>query len=380
MDVSLFSTYSPGSIVRISGGDSAFVPHPLAPELEPNSSTWALLVEANREVALLEGIGRTLPNPDILLRPNADREAIRSSRLEGTIATPRELLLFELDPREPASPSDPLNDHREVFNYQQALRIGDNSELPLSLRLIRDLHRTLLTGVRGRDKTPGEFRTIQVAIGTDRRFIPPPPNLLMDCLDPMEKYIHAESRFDPLVDCFLIHYQFETIHPFVDGNGRVGRLLLSLMMKRACRMSKTWLYLSEYFDNHREEYMTRLFEVSTQNKWREWIHFCLQATISQAQATVLRCERLRAIREKYITRINTIGGHLRLGRIVESMFHSPFITIASIPEKYSVTYPTAKADVEKLVDAGILEELPGTRVKTYYAPEVFHVAYEELDG
>lgn len=379
MGVSLFSYRSPGQLVRIDGNDHSFVPSDLPPRWQMNENIWPLLLEATNEIALLEGIGRTLPNPEILLRPTADREAIRSSKLEGTIATPRQLFLFELDPVTPTSESDPLNDHLEVFNYQRALKHGNNSDLPISLRLIRELHATLLQNVRGQDKAPGEFRRIQVAIGTDRRFIPPPPHMLLHCLDVMEKYIHSKSPFHPLIDCFLVHYQFEAIHPFIDGNGRIGRLLLALMITRACRLTKCWLYLSEYFDNHRSEYMQRLFEVSTEARWAEWVKFCLEATIHQARATVNRCERLRKVREEFTIRVNAIGGNVRLSQIVEEIFHHPFLTVAALPAKYDVSYPTAKADVDKLVAAGVLQELAGTKIKTYYAPEVFRVAYEELD-
>lgn len=171
----------------------------------------------------------------------ADREAIRSSRLEGTYASPRELLLFELEPRESKSDRDPVNDHREVFNYRRALLQGTESELPLSLRLLRELHDILLTGVRGKEKSPGEFRRIPVGIGSEGRFIPPPADAIANCLDDLEKYFHREqAEIDGLVDCFLCHYQFETIHPFIDGNGRVGRLLLAIMMQQRLGMSKPW--------------------------------------------------------------------------------------------------------------------------------------------
>jgi Fic family protein len=340
---------------------------------------WPLLAEAKQRLGILEGIGRTVPNPGILLRPVQDREAIKSSRLEGTYVTATELLVFEMEPKMSASADDPANNQREVLNYRRALQHGIESNLPLSLRLIRELHKTLLTGVRGRDRTPGEFRRTQVAIGTDHRFIPPPPEQLSECLDPFEKYLHSSKReHDPLVDCFLVHYQFETIHPFNDGNGRVGRLLLALMLKQRCELSKPWLYMSEYFEKNREEYIERLFNVSAAGDWNSWVEFCLRGVVSQAKQTVERCERIRAIRDAFATKMHNVGGSVRLAKIVEDVFQSPFLRIADLAKRLEVTYPTAKADVERLVRAGILQPLSGISPKTYYAPEVFGVAYEEI--
>ena len=354
------------------------MPKPLPPKWEFPAKLWPLLAEAKQQLGILEGIGRTLPNPGILLRPLEDREAIKSSGLEGTYVTARELLLFEIEPKEVKSEGDAANDQREVLNYRRALIQGVNSSLPLSLRLLRELHATLLTGVRGRDRAPGEFRRVQVAIGIDHRFVPPPPHLLMECLDALEKYFHCSTPYDLLVNCFLIHYQFETIHPFNDGNGRVGRLLLAIMLKQCCDFSKPWLYMSEYYEKHREEYMQRLFNVSASADWDGWIEFCLRGTVFQARDTIRRCELLLKIREGFMQRIKAVGGNVRLTQIMEDIFYSPFVRIADLPERLNVTYPTAKADVDRLVQAGILKELENISPKTFYAPEVFNVAYEEI--
>ena len=380
MDQNQFSEESPGKVVSIAGGECSFVPDPLPPSWDFPYELWPLLAEAKQQIGILEGIGRLLPNPGILLRPLEDREAIRSSSLEGTYATPRELLLFELSPREAESPSDPVNDHREVWNYRVALRHGVESELPLSLRLLKEMHALLLNGVRGRDKNPGNFRSIQVAIGSSFRFVPPPPEQVLNCLDAMEKYLHIEnSPYDPLIDCFLVHYQFETIHPFNDGNGRIGRLLLALMLQQSCEMTKPWLYLSEYFDKYRDEYIGNLFRVSTISGWSTWVEFCLRATVSQAKSTIARCEKLLAVRESFSQRLIEAGGHVRLTQIVDQIFHNPLVRIADLPDRLNVTYPTAKSDVARLTEAGILKELPGANPKTFFAPEVFNVAYDDLD-
>ena len=379
MDITRFHTTAPGQTIPIQSGGHAFVPLPLPPKWEFPARLWPLLADAKQQLGVLEGIGRTLPNPAILLRPLEDREAIRSSRLEGTYVAARELLLFEMEPREAESEGDAANDQREVFNYRRALIQGVSSKLPLSQRLLRELHETLLTGVRGRDRSPGEFRRVQVAIGTDHRFVPPPPHLLPECLDALEKYFHLQDcPYDLLVNCFLVHYQFETIHPFCDGNGRVGRLLLAIMLKANCGLSKPWLYMSEYFEKHREEYMQKLFNVSALADWEAWIEFCLRGTLSQARDTIRRCEQLLNVREDYMQRITTAGGSVRLTQIVEGIFNSPYVRIADLPKRLNVTYPTAKGDVDRLVQADILRELEGVSPKTFYAPEVFRVAYDDI--
>jgi len=385
VDPKLFTKSLAGELVKIprdeiTGNEHAFVPHELPPNWDFPVSLWPLLGEAIGQLGILEGLGRNLPNPAILLRPLEDREAIKSSRLEGTYISATELLVYEMQPRDSKSEDDPTNNQREVFNYRKALQEATKDELPLSLRLIRNLHKTLLTGVRGRDRTPGEFRRTQVAIGSNHRFVPPPPGeTLTECLYPLEKYLHVKnSKYHPLVDCFLIHYQFETIHPFNDGNGRVGRLLLAIMLKLGCGLSKPWLYMSEYFEKNRDEYMRLLFDVSARGNWESWLEFCLRGTAVQARETIQRCERLLRIREEFMRRVAQVGGSVRLTQIVEGIFNSPFVRIADLPKQLGVTYPTAKSDVERLEAAQILRRLASITPATFYAPEVFNVAYEEM--
>jgi cell filamentation protein, protein adenylyltransferase len=379
MDISTFGIKSPGELVAIGGGDHAFVPAPLPPSWEFPVTLWPMLARAKEQVALLEGVGRTLPNPGLLLQPLASREAIQSSRLEGTYASPRELLLFELEPREAKPGEEQVNDWREVLNNRRALEYAISSRLPVCLRLVREMHRILLSGVRGKERAPGEFRRVQVAIGANQRFVPPPPDRLRDCLDALEKSFHASSSHDPLIDCFLCHYQFETIHPFMDGNGRVGRLLLAVMLQERCSLTKPWLYLSEFFEKHRDEYCQRLFQVSAEGDWEHWLDFCLRGTIAQATATVKRCERLRQTREKCMQQLARAGGSVRLNQIVEGLFHSPYVRVTDVAKQLHVTYPTAKADIDRLVKARILKPLKNTSQKTYYAPLVYDAAYKDIE-
>jgi Fic family protein len=292
---------------------------------------------------------------------------------------PKELLLYEMEPREAKPGESNVQDWQEVFNYRKALDYAIGSDFPLYLQLIRDMHRTLMAGVRGKEKAPGEFRRLPVAIGANRRFIPPPSERLQVCLDAFEKSMHLPGSYDPLIDCFLTHYQFETIHPFIDGNGRVGRLLLAVMIQKRCNLTKPWLYLSEFFERHRDEYCQKLFDVSAEGAWEGWVEFCLRGTVEQAAATVERCDRLRSIREAFRQRLADGGGHIRLIQVVENLFHSPFVRIAEVAKQLDVTYPTAKADVERLCRAGILRELPRLSPKTYYSPEVYDAAYGDIE-
>lgn len=383
MNIKEFSEESPGQLVSISSSpmpEHAFIPAPLPPVWEFPTTLWPLLAEAKKEIALLEGIARGLPNPSLLLKPLSGREAIQSSALEGTYATAQELLLFEMDPPSPASDDERTNAKREVANYRRALEYGAEAKRPLSLRLLREMHELLMTGVRGSDKTPGQFRIGQVAIGANRRFVPPPPLALHDYLHAMQDYLQEpNTHFDPLIDCFLVHYQFEAIHPFNDGNGRVGRLLLAIMLQQACTLSRPWLYLSEFFNQHRDEYIQRLFNVSTKGQWTEWVEFCLIGTLDQATDTINRCEKLTEIKASYLQRLQESRYSARLMQVVEKLFEDHFLEISDIRDLLKVTDPTARADAERLVDLDILDELPGVWPKTYYAPEVFRIAYEKID-
>jgi len=381
MDPSKFTENATGQVVTIGGGEYAFIPNPLPPRWEFPVRLWPLLAEVKQQLGELEGLGSVLPNPTVLLRPLSDREAIGSSALEGTYATPRELLLFELEPKEATTTHDKKNEHREVWNYKQALTHGTTSGLPLSNRFVRELHAILLDGVRGRDRTPGEFRTIQVAIGATRRFVPPPPQAVVPCMSPLEAYFHDESgMYDPIVHSFLVHYQFETIHPFIDGNGRVGRLLLAIMLQQRCGLSKPWLYMSEFFEQNRDEYTERLFAVSAVGAWTEWVEFCLTGALAQARATITRCRHLLELQETFRQRAADAGGSVRLMQIVDMVFDSPFIQVASLARNLGVTYPTAKSDIDRLVQAGILSELPNINPRTFYSKDVFRVAYDALGG
>jgi Fic family protein len=373
-----FRAEFPGSLIRISGSEErhAFVPAPLPARWEWPTRLWPTLLDAHKALSALDGTGRHLPNPLLVLRPLQTREAVRSSSLEGTYTDPQQQALFELEPE--LDSSDDRSSQREVFNYGEALRLRQTSrdEIPLSLRLIRDLHRVLMTGVRGGDKNPGSFRQHQNQIGKPARFVPAPPERIAELLDSFEKYLHAPRSFDPLVEAFLVHYQFEAIHPFMDGNGRVGRLLLSILIEEWCGLKDQWLYMSSYFDDNKDEYMNRLFRVSSEGDWEGWVEFCLRGVAVQSVDTQKRCEGLLALHSDFAKRTHRMNGSVRLNAIVDSLFETPVARVAATAKRQGVSYPTARADLKKLEHAGILRELTGTSQIAYYAPDIMRVIYE----
>lgn len=382
MDAKLFSPSAPGKIIAIPKAPPnvsvAFIPDPLPPRWTWPESLWSLLIEARCALASLDGTGKHLPNPEILLQPLQRREAQLSSKLEGTITDPPQQVLFEADPRYPTSADDPNNAFREVFNYRQALRsrLDGKNDLPLSLRLIRELHKVLLDGVRGSDQTPGEFRKIQNQIGWPARFVPPPPEHLDHALSAFEKYMHSTDSFDPLVRAFLVHYQFETIHPFRDGNGRVGRLLLSFMIAEWGKLSSQWLYMSAFFERRKSEYMDLLLNVSTKGDWEPWIRFCLEGVVAQSIDTEKRCERLLSLHRDFHGRLK--AGSVRLSNLVDRLFKSPVIGVTQYSAEFGVSYPTARSDLRKLAELGIVRTLNST-VITYFCPAIYSVTFEDID-
>lgn len=384
MDKTLFTPDAPGQLREIivqGTRDWAFIPNPLPEKWDIPNEIWPLLVEARQELARLDGVGRYMPTYNLLLRPLQRREALRSSSLEGTYATPEQLLLFEIDPREPKSSSDPVNSWQEVSNYGSALELGLRllEEIPISLRLLRSIHQELLSGVRGYDRDPGNFRRNQVHIGSDRRFVPVPPHELMVCLDNLEKAIHKEIEIDPLIFCFMVHYQFETIHPFMDGNGRIGRLLLALMIYKCCHLSRPWLYLSAFFDKYKDEYIDYLFQVSSTGNWKDWIAFCLRGTIVQSKDAIKRFDTLLSLRKEYMELLSKVGGHIRLNQLIDHLFESPVINIPQLSAMCKISYPTAKADIERLLDAGILVESEiQARPTIYFAADIVDIAFGDL--
>jgi len=358
------------------GPDNAFIPNDLPPNWELPPTLVQKLIDARTALALLDGIGRTLPDPELLLVPLKKREAITSSRIEGTYATAQELMLFEMGSFDSKSKNDELNSWREVHNYSEALSQGVKllENMPFCGRVIKDLHKLLMLGVRGQHSVPGQWRDYQVAIGSDRRYVPPPPNVMVERINNLEKYINEESSLDPLVRAYLVHYQFEAIHPFADGNGRIGRVLLSLMVAAWCNLSCPWLYMSSFFEKFKDEYVENLFKISAEGAWDKWIEFCLNGTIHQATDAIARCEKLRALKQDMLKRVRP--GSPRSEQIIDGLFSNPIVRISHLRRTLNVSYPTAQCDVDRLVKVSILETL-NVRPKCYYSSEIFRIAYAE---
>lgn len=380
MDPKQFSAQAPGQLSPIDlaqvGRNWSFIPNDLPPCWEFPSHLWPLLAEAKEALGTLNGVGQMLPNPQLLLRPLQSREAITSSSIEGTYVTPRQLLLYELEPQEPKSNEERAADWREVSNYRRALTHGweRRQEIPICKRLIRELHDVLMSGVRGEKFAPGEFRNCEVQIGSSGKFVPPPHQRVEPLLDQLEKYIHSDDlQFDPLVRCYLVHYQFEAIHPFKDGNGRVGRVLLALMTSQWHGHSHPWLYMSAYYERFRDEYIDCLFAISTNNAWDRWIEFCLRGTVAQANDSIRRCHRFLELQSQYHARIKS--SNPRVHRLIDMLFETPILTISWVSKTLKVAYHTAQADIERLVEADILVEVLEEYPRTFGPKELLDAAY-----
>ncbi len=370
-----FSERRSGRLLKHERGYWAFVPNPLPPDL---SLTWELAGElsaADRGVSELAGIGRTLPNPYLLIRPFMHREAVLSSRIEGTQASLSDLYFFEAA----SIPPSPQSDVAEVRNYVRAMEYGLQrlKDLPVCLRLLCEVHEQLMEGIAGDHLTPGEFRRSQNWIGppgctlNDATFVPPPHEDLMSSLGELEKFWHAPSPLPLLLRLALIHYQFEAIHPFLDGNGRIGRLLLTLLLVSENVLPQPMLYLSAYFERHRDEYYRRLLAVSRDGQWIEWISFFLRGVAEQSRDAVRRSEKLLGIWQRYRQQFQTARSSASLLKLIDELFHQPYLTISSAKSVLNVTFRSASLNVEKLVTAGILEELPGrTYARVFRAREI----------
>lgn len=384
LDIDKFTEFKTGKLLPIEsayGEDWAFLPNPLPPQLNMTNRTWGLIAEARQKIGDLNGSGSRLSDARLLLRPLQRREALRSSSLEGTYVTPIELLLFEKSHKSAqGKETNRENQWREVHNYYKAIKIGHRKisrGQVFNREFFCDLHRILMEGVRGEHKNPGKIRERQVHVGIDWRFNPPPASELENCLSNLEEY-HQDGLFeevDPLVRAFVAHYQFEAIHPFTDGNGRIGRVLLSLGISRWLNLSHPWLYLSESFENHRADYINTLFRVSTQGEWNEWLELCAHATIEQADSSIARCKALETLRENYFERISKGKGSVRLHRVIEMLFVSPLISIIEVKDKLNVTYHTARGYIKKLMEADILRIIEDEFPKMYAADEVLRIAY-----
>jgi len=361
-------------VVRAEGGYDAFVPPPLPPPVELVASLVGRLSSADQAIGELRGVTASMPNPMLLSRPLVRREAVLSSRIEGTRASLSDLVLFEAGSTEVDG-----SDVREVLNYVRATEhvVDPDRRLPLSLPLLAEAHAILMTGVRGGHATPGEFRRSQNWIGpagallADATYVPPPPERLWDCLDALEKYLHARRTLPPLLDIAAIHYQFEAVHPFVDGNGRVGRLLVVLLLVEWGLLPGPVLDLSAYIEPRRDRYYDGLLAVSTHGNWTAWFDFMLEVFEHQAQDAVQRARGLDALRTDYLDRVTTSRSSALLVRLVDELFTVPALTIPHAQQVLGVTHRSASQSIARLVGLGILQERPARgRRRLFLAADV----------
>ena len=369
----------PGRKIHCSGGYTAFVPDPLPPVLGWTPALVRALSDADRAVGRLAGEGGRLPNPHLLIRPFVRREAVLSSRIEGTQATLGELLAAEAGAVVSRSPAD----LREVANYVVALEYGIKRlpKLPLSLRLVRELHARLMEGVRGNQATPGEFRRSQNWIGppgcslANATYVPPPPSEVMACLDSWEKFLHVTS-LPPLVQVGLVHSQFEAIHPFLDGNGRIGRLLITLFLVERGILPRPLLYLSAFFEATRRDYYDRLLAVTERGEWEAWIEYFLNGVARQAEDALNRAERINKLLEKW--RMSVAGSSSKVpATLVDRLAENPYWTIKRLAQRLEVAYTTAQRAMERLESLGILTETTDARRDRVYCATAILKILEE---
>jgi len=373
-----FTGLAPGTLVTAPQGYLCFVPKPLPPTLSLGMSTIQILAQAERALGKLAGAGEMLPNPHLLIGPFVRREAVLSSRIEGTVANEEDLVLFKVDP----AVEDRTPDTREVRNYVIALEYGLRrlSELPVSLKLLRELHSRLLKGVRGADKSPGEFRDRQNFIGTpgmsvkDARFVPPPVEEMHGALAAFEHFLRAPSERPFLIDLALLHYQFEAIHPFRDGNGRVGRLLIPLLLCERNILTKPLLYLSAYLERHRAQYMDLLLRVSQKGEWERWIEFFLNGVAEQAIDGVERATKLMILWQNYRKRLQTARMSILAQNLVDQLFQQPAMSVGLAQQVLKVSFASAQNNIMRLVRLGILQEMTGRkRDRIFIAPEILQL-------
>jgi Fic family protein len=376
MDPREYRVKAAGRLVRAAGGYRAFVPADLPPEIHYDGELVLLLSRADAALSELSGLGRHLPNPHLLMGSYVRREAVLSSRIEGTRTNIEDLLREEVASGK--SGRDP-EDVREVRNYMTALRHGIErlKTLPLSLRLVRDIHRVLLEGVRGGESTPGEFRRSQNWIGppgstlAKATYVPPPPEELMAVLGKWEKFLHVRDRLPDLVQCGLMHEQFQAIHPFLDGNGRVGRLMIVLFLIERGRLTQPLLYLSAYFEKHRATYFERLQRVRTDGDWRGWLAFFLDGVATTAAEAVERARNLLELRERYRAQLLQTAKGLIL---LDALFGNPYVTAARAAEILKATDPTARKVIGQLLNVGLLSTTGDQEYgRTYVATPILRI-------
>ena len=372
-----------GRHIEQTAGYKAFIPTPLPPKppVKLDEKLQNLLSSADMSLARLDGMGYILPNANLFIAMYVKKEALLSSQIEGTQASLEDLFEFESG-EEPSN----INDVSEVVNYVKALNYGieklDN--LPMNLRLITGIHKVLMEGVRGGEKNPGEFRLFQNWIGPrgcsldDATFIPPPPHETITAMDDLEHYIHEPAQLPALINCALVHYQFETIHPFFDGNGRLGRLLITYYLYWKGILHKPLLSLSYFFKKNRQEYYDRLNMVRTSGDYEQWIAFFLKGVTETADSAMETAKKILELQTSHRNLLwqRKISSPLAVG-ILEKLFDVPYVSVKDVAQGFSISFQAASTLVSQFEDAEILKEITGRkRNKRYIYAEYLNILSE----
>jgi len=367
-----FQPNAPGTLLELDDrGGVAFEPAPLPPKLLLDTELARLIGATERVLGRLDGRGHGLTNPDILIQPFLRREALASSRIEGTTAVIEDVLRFEAGEQQGQN----ADDVQEVINYINALTYGLNRppERPLSLGFINELHRLLLNDVRGEERHPGRPRQIQVIIGTPgstvatARFVPPPPTMVQGLLEQLLEWIGTDDGLPELVRLALMHYQFETIHPYEDGNGRLGRLLITLMLREWNIMEYPLLYLSEYFERHKPAYLKHLLAVSQGGEWLEWIKFFLQAMQFQAEDALQASTSLIDYRESLRRHYQQQRMPAHLMNVLDQLFEGPVVSVPRLAERLGIRNEQVQRALDRLLADDVITELTGQRRNRLFA-------------
>ena len=374
MNIERFKKSPTGHLVRTISDHWAFVPNPLPPEGMDRFSAdlVRVLSEADRGLGALKSLSKLIPNPGLLVAPYVRKEAVQSSRIEGTQASLADIFYYEASQERPKH-----EDVLEVLNYVRAMNYGLSrlKKLPLSMRLVKEIHGVLMKGVRGEKMRPGEIRTTQNWIGpagcsiTGATYVPPPVSDMNEALKQWERFLHVDDSVVPLVKCALMHYQFEAIHPFLDGNGRVGRLLITFYLCNRGYIEYPILYLSDFFEQHREEYYELLLGVSQDGNWDGWLSYFIRGVAEQSRLAEETGHRILDLQKKYRGQLEEGSVPASVFKVLDMLFQNPFVSIPGVQNHVKVTWPTAKASVERLVDLGILKEVSGRRRSRIYCAQ-----------
>jgi len=381
MDIDKFKRSTTGRLVHTSDY-WAFVPNPLPPRgMEMFSAELVqILSEADRGLGVLKALGKLMPNPHLLVAPYVRKEAVQSSRIEGTRASLSDIFYYEASKEKPQH-ADVL----EVLNYVRAMNYGLSrlKESPLNLRLIREIHAKLMEGVRGERMKPGEFRTTQNWIGppgcslTDAVYVPPPVREMNQALDQWEQFLHSKDSIAPLIKCALMHYQFEAIHPFFDGNGRMGRLLITFYLCEKKYLEYPILYLSDFFEKYRREYYDLLLKISQDGDWDAWLTYFIRGVAEQSRIAEQTGHKILNLQKKYREQLQKESVPASVFQLLDMLFLNPFASLPGVSDYLKITWPTAKAAVDHLTKLKILKEVSGRkRNRIYCAQELLNILAE----